>query len=143
MMTAATNYEKVAQAIACWVKPRAMVLIKQQQPVATINEYLRTSGYLRNFINFFGIDLMNYNVVDELGFLVEPVLNRIGSTYVVNSLKKVASEEEIIPLSKEIIASALTEANKRANKKVNIFGINLDIADLEELKTELDNIATD
>ena len=137
------NYSKVANVIVSWIKPRAMALVKQQQPVNTINEYLRSSGLLRNFINFFGIDLMNYNVVDELGFLIEPFLKRFGGTHITEALKKIASVDEIIPTSKEIIDAALSEASKRTNHKVNIFGISLDISDLQELKTELDNIKYD
>jgi len=139
-MTEVTNYEKVAQAIVTWVKPRAMALIKQQHPVTTINEYLRSSGYLRNFINFFGIDLINYNVVNELGFLVDPILNRFGGTHITEFLKKIASNEEIIPSTKEIIESAIFEASKRENHKINILGVILDISDLRELKSELDKI---
>jgi len=134
------NYSKVANVIVSWLKPRAMMLVKQQQPVNTINEYLRSSGLLRNFINFFGIDLMNYNVVDELGFLIEPVLKRFGGTHITAALKKLATDDEIIPTSKEIIDAALSEASKRTNHKVNIFGIQLDLSDLQELKTGLNSI---
>jgi len=134
------NYSRVAGVLVSWLKPRAMALVKQQQPVNTINEYLRSSGYLRNFINFFGIDLMHYNVVDELGFLVDPFLKRFGSTHIVAGLKKIASEDEIIPTINEILESAVNEAGKRSNKKINIFGILLDLDDIADLQKEIASI---
>ena len=48
------NYTKLTEAIVSWLNPRAMALVSQRETVTTINEYLRNSGYLRNFINFFG-----------------------------------------------------------------------------------------
>ena len=83
---------------------------------------------------------MNYNVVDELGFLIEPFLKCFGGNHITAALKKLASDDEIIPTSKEIIDAALSEASKRTNHKVNIFGILFDISDLQELKTGLNNI---
>jgi len=139
-MVTADNYAKLATAIVSWLKPRAMALLKQQQSVIKINEYLRGSDTLKSFVGLLGLDLRNYSVIDELGFLIEPVINRYGSTKIVGMLKKVDSDDNIILTSKDIVNSAITEAENRPNKKINLFGVILDMKDLIDLKGCIDNI---
>ena len=139
-MVTSDNYAKLATAIVTWMQPRAMALLSQQHQVIKINEWLRKQEWLQTFVNLLGLDLRNYGVVDELGFLVNPMLNRIGSTYIVEGLKKLAPDDQIIEVAKEIVNSALTEAGARPNKKINFFGVLFDVNDLAALEQSISAI---
>jgi hypothetical protein len=136
------NYGKVAEALMVWVKPRILTLIKQQPVTNTVNEYLRNSGQLKHFINFFGIDLMKYQVVDELGFIIDPLLKNIGGSYVTAGLKKIpgVTDENITQTIRDIVQAALKESETKQSKKVNIFGVLLNSKDLAELQVALEEI---
>jgi len=133
------NYIKLTNVIASWLKPKAMTLLSQQQTVTSINEFLRGSAFLKSFVNYLGLNLMNYNVVDELSFLITPILNNIGYS-VVPYLKKIAPEERIIPVALDVVSAAQIEAQQKGN--VNIFGITLNFRELEELHQAIKSIET-
>jgi hypothetical protein len=83
---------------------------------------------------------MNYNIVNELGFLMTPMLNRFGNTYLVEWLSKVALEDQILDVVKEVVNSALVEAQSRPNKSINVFGVLLNSEDLLSLTDNINCI---
>jgi len=128
---------KITDSIVRWLKPRTMDLLKKQIPVQTVNDYLRNSNSLRGFINFFGIDLMKYNVVDELNFIVEPALKRIAGKQIYSGLQKLGTDTEIYDVVNDFIDSAIKECSQRQGNKVNIFGIDIFLKDLHSLKESI------
>jgi len=140
MVTQVDNYNRLALAVASWVKPRAIALVSQHTFVTSLNESLRNSNSLRTFVNMFGLDLRNYSVVDELGFLIEPLLNRLTSTYLVETLQKLASNEEVIPMAKEIVTAALQAVPNKPGQRINVFGIMLDTNDLKSLQDTINQL---
>lgn len=130
------NYSKLSVAVCTWLRPRAMAILRQDQMFSTINEYLRNSGQLRTFINLFGIDLMQYDVVNELEFLIDPLIKQFGNRYMAQALREVKfiSESDLLDIATEFVESAEKQAENSESGRVNIFGVLIDQKGLAELK---------
>ena len=73
-------------------------------------------------------------MVDELAFLVDPILKQYGGRMLADTLPKIAAEKDVINVSIDILDSAIEQATKSKDEKVNIFGVLIDAEGLSELK---------
>lgn len=122
------NIEKVSSALSQWLtKIAASVMPKVKIPA--------DSQIGKIMSGFFGIDMKNYNVWNELGFLLEPTVE----SFVGPSISKYLSmiPEEKIP---EVVGKYVDSFIEKASKDgyVNLFGIQLGSNVFEDLKQILE-----
>lgn len=113
---AMTNREAFSLAVSDWIKP----IVKSIMPQVNIP----AGGLISNFMgNWLGIDLSNYNLLDEFDFLVDPTVDQFVLPLVDNLIAKIP--EERIP---SFVNSYLEAFIKQAEEKgsINIYGIPLE-----------------
>lgn len=123
-----TNLDKVSAALAEW----GFNVAKSILPTFKIAPNSKL-GYLMGLI---GQDPARYNVWNELGFLAEPMLQTIVTPMVNRALGSIP-DEQIPELAGKFVDSFIEQAEKKGS--VNLFGIEVDKGDFEELKQILAN----
>lgn len=109
------NIEKLSAALAEWGTNVAASVLPQVSipPTSTIGRVM--SGFL-------GLDISNYNIYKELGFLIQPTMNAAVKPMLTKYLSGF-SDEKIEELAKVYAEAFLAQAREKG--AVNIFGIEL------------------
>ena len=122
-----TNTDILVTAVTEWVgKIAASVLPQVKIPP--------TSAIGRMMSGFFGINPLQYNVWNELGFLLNPTIQ----SFVEPTLRKYLStipDENIKEVAMKYADAMLAQAQEKG--AVNIFGIELGAGTFERLKENL------
>lgn len=105
---------KVNEAITEWV----MNVAKSVLPNVQIPP---TSG-IGGFMQMLNIDLRTYNIYDELGFLIEPTIQRLAKPMLTKYLSSF-SDDEIKELAMMYADAFKKQAHERGY--INLFGIEL------------------
>ena len=124
-----SNSDKIITAIFDWLQP----IITAQLPNTLQGFSDRVSGFMGKYL---GIDLGNYNVFNELGFLMRPGLDHILRPKLLEVLSKVPDEQ--LP---EMVTSMLDACIAQAEERgvVNIFGVEINAKGFRNLKTAINN----
>ena len=83
---------------------------------------------------FLGVNPATYNVWNELGFLAEPMIQSIVSP-MINKVLAGMSDEQAKDVVDKFVDAFIEQAKKKG--EVNVFGISVDVKDLESLKAML------
>lgn len=109
------NIDKLSAALVEWGMNVASSALPQIQIPPT-------SGIGRVMQGFFGIDLASYSVYKELGFLLEPTIQRIAKPMLTKYLSSF-SDDEIKELAMMYADAFKKQAHERGY--INLFGIEL------------------
>ena len=121
-----TNIDKVSVAISQWsLKVMGAILPQVQIPIG---------GKLGGMMQILGVNPATYNIWNELGFLAEPVIQNLVTPAVGRMLAGIP-EEQVQELALKYVDAFMTQAKKKGS--VNVFGIELEESDLQDLRTML------
>lgn len=96
----------------------------------------QTSGIGQVMGSLFGFNMANYNVWNELGFLLQPTIKNFV-TPMVSKYLSVVPDEQIQPMVMEYADAFIKQAQERGS--VNLFGIELGANAFEGLKEIMSN----
>lgn len=122
------NTELAAVAIRNWLSP----IVKS---VGNNIKIPATKGIGKFITTYFGIDLTNYNILNELDFIIDPTLDYFVRPYI-TKLSNFIPDENIPVVINRYVDSAIDKA--KAKGSVNIFGFEFEATAFENLKKELD-----
>lgn len=123
------NSDKIITAIFDWLQP----VITAQLPNTLQGFSDKVSGFMGKYL---GIDLGNYNVFNELGFLLRPGLDSMLRPKLQEMLSKVPDEQ--LP---DMVTGMLDACIAQAEEKgmVNIFGVEINAKGFRNLKSAIMN----
>lgn len=122
-----TNLDKVSLALSEWVADVAKGLLPQVGIPAE-------SAVGRFMYGVLGINPASYNVWNELGFLLEPLIQTLATPAVRKMLGEIP-DEQIPELAHKFADAFMDQATKKGS--VNLFGIEIEPAEFQQLKAKL------
>ena len=118
-----TNVDKIISAISEW----GFNIVKNILPNFTIP----VNSTLGHMMGLIGVNPVEYNIWNELGFLAEPLIQTMVSPAISKMLDGIP-EEQVPELAMKFVESFINRANEKGS--VNVFGIELGKASFERLK---------
>jgi hypothetical protein len=118
-----TNVDKVSSALSEWAFNVAKSFLPQFK--------IPVGGKLGGFMQLIGADPAKYNIWNELGFLVEPVI-QTAVTPAVHKMLSSFPEEQIPELAMKYVDAFIQQAEEKGS--VNLFGLDLGANAFEGLK---------
>ena len=121
-----TGIEKVSVTISEWAFNVAKTILP--------NIHIPVGGKLGGMMQILGVNPANYNIWNELGFLAEPLIQNLVTPAVGRMLQGIP-EEQVQELALKYVDAFMTQAKKKGS--VNVFGIELEESDLQDLRSML------
>lgn len=118
-----TNIDKVSAAISEWAFNVAKAFLPQLK--------IPVGGKLGGLMQIIGADPQTYNIWNELGFLVEPMI-QTAVTPAVHRMLANFPEEQIPELANKYVDAFIKQAEEKGS--VNLFGLELGKSTFEGLK---------
>lgn len=126
-----TNKEAFAQALSDWSK----VILKNILPQVQLPAATPIANFMGNFL---GIDLKNYNLLDEFSFLVDPTIDCFIKPMAENLVGKLP--DEVVPtVVNSYLDAFIDEANSKGS--ISFYGIPLEEKHFANLKERFNEIA--
>lgn len=122
------NVDKLTAALTEWLQN----ILKSVLPNVKISN---NSGIGKVMNGFLGIDLNNYNIWNELGFLTVPIIENFLSPYLQRYLQTFP-EDKIEEMATKMADSCIEQA--KAKGSINVFGIEMGVDAFEGLKEILE-----
>ena len=122
-----TNIDKISAALSEW----AFKVAKSVLPQVSIP----VGGKLGGLMQIIGVNPATYNIWNELGFLAEPIIQTMV-TPAVGRMLAGFPDEQVVELAYKYVDAFIAQAKEKG--PVNLFGIEVDVADLQELRSMLD-----
>lgn len=118
-----TNIDKVSSALSEWAFNVAKSFLPQMK--------IPVGGKLGGLMQLIGADPATYNIWNELGFLVEPVI-QTAVTPAVHKMLSNFPEEQIPELAMKYVDAFIKQTEEKGS--VNLFGLELGKDAFEGLK---------
>ena len=123
-----TNIDKISVALSEWAfKVAKSVLPQVNIPVG---------GKLGGLMQLIGVNPATYNIWNELGFLAEPLIQTIVTPAVGKMLAGIP-DEQVVDLAYKYVDAFIAQAKQKGS--VNLFGIEVEEEDLQNLRSMLDS----
>ena len=122
-----TNIDKIGVALSEW----AFKVAKSVLPQVSIP----VGGKLGGLMQIIGVNPATYNIWNELGFLAEPLIQTMVIPAVGRMLAGIP-DEQVVELAYKYVDAFIKQAQDKGS--VNLFGIEVDAQDLQELRSMLD-----
>ena len=122
-----TNIDKISVALSEW----AFKVAKSVLPQVSIP----VGGKLGGLMQIIGVNPATYNIWNELGFLAEPLIQTMVTPAVGRMLAGIP-DEQVVELAYKYVDVFIKQAQDKGS--VNLFGIEVDTQDLQELRSMLD-----
>lgn len=117
----------ISQALSEWAFKVAKSILPQVQ--------IPVGGKLGGLMQILGVNPATYNIWNELGFLAEPVIQTMV-TPAIQRLMQGIPEEQVEELALKYVDAFIEQAKKKGS--VNLFGVELERDDLNELRSLLE-----
>lgn len=118
-----TNIDKVSAALSEWAFNVAKAFLPQIK--------IPVGGKLGGLMQIIGADPKTYNIWNELGFLVEPMIQTMV-TPTVHQMLANFPDEQIPELAQKYVDAFISRAEEKGS--VNLFGLELGKSTFEGLK---------
>lgn len=123
-----TNIDKISVALSEWAfKVAKSVLPQVNIPVG---------GKLGGLMQLIGVNPATYNIWNELGFLAEPLIQTMVTPAVGKMLAGIP-DEQVVDLAYKYVDAFIAQAKQKGS--VNLFGIEVEEEDLQNLRSMLDS----
>lgn len=123
-----TNIDKISIALSEWAfKVAKSVLPQVNIPVG---------GKLGGLMQLIGVNPATYNIWNELGFLAEPLIQTMVTPAVGKMLAGIP-DEQVVDLAYKYVDAFIAQAKQKGS--VNLFGIEVEEEDLQNLRSMLDS----
>jgi hypothetical protein len=122
-----TNIDKISVALSEW----AFKVAKSVLPQVSIP----VGGKLGGLMQIIGVNPATYNIWNELGFLAEPIIQTMVTPAVGRMLAGIP-DEQVVELAYKYVDAFIAQAKDKGS--VNLFGIEVDVDDLQGLRSMLD-----
>lgn len=122
-----TSIDKVSLIVSDW----AFKVTKSILPQISIP----VGGKVGGFMQLLGVNPATYNIWNELGFLAEPLIQTMVAP-AVSRMFAGMSDEQVQELAGKYVDAFIKQAKEKGS--VNVFGIELEDKDLQELRSMLD-----
>ena len=120
------NLDKVSLALSEWAFKVAQSVLPQ------VN--IPIGGKLAGMMQLLGVNPATYSIWNELGFLAEPIIHNMVSP-ALNRLFAGVPDEQVQELALKYVDAFIKQAQEKG--AVNVFGIEIDVSDFEDLRTTL------
>jgi len=119
-----TNTDKLVAGISEWLMKVGVSILPQV--------HIPSNSWLGNFMRgAFGFDLSTYNVWNELGFLLQPTIDKAVAP-IVTRYASAIPDDKIQDIAMTYVDAFIKQASEKG--AVNIFGIELGVNAFEGLK---------
>lgn len=123
-----TNIDKISVVLSEWAfKVAKSVLPQVNIPVG---------GKLGGLMQLIGVNPATYNIWNELGFLAEPLIQTMVTPAVGKMLTGIP-DEQVVDLAYKYVDAFIAQAKQKGS--VNLFGIEVEEEDLQNLRSMLDS----
>ena len=116
----------LSQALSEWAFKVAKSILPQV--------HIPVGGKLAGLMQVIGVNPATYNIWNELGFLAEPLIHNMLSPAVVRLLQGVP-DEQVEELAIKYVDAFIARSKEKG--AVNVFGVEIEEAEWQELKTLL------
>lgn len=123
-----TNIDKISVALSEW----AFKVAKSVLPQVSIP----IGGKLGGLMQIIGVNPATYNIWNELGFLAEPLIQTMVTPAVGKMLAGIP-DEQVVDLAYKYVDAFIAQAKQKGS--VNLFGIEVEEEDLQNLRSMLDS----
>jgi hypothetical protein len=123
-----TSIDKLAEALTEW----GMNVAKSVLP----NVKIQPQSGIGGFMQMLGVDISSYNIYNELGFLLKPMMRRFIQPTLTKYLNGM-SDAEVEEMAMEYAEAMREKANEKGY--VNLFGIQVGANAFDGLKDILTN----
>lgn len=123
-----TNKEKVIEGVSQWLTKVATSVMPQVK--------VSPASGVGKFMSMLGIDAAEYNVWDELGFLLSPTIKNFVSPTLAKYID-IIPDEDIFTVANDYVDAMIEQAKEK--EYVNVLGIQLGVNAFEGLKEILNS----